>query len=234
MKSVFKRFTAMILAAVMICGIFGSVPASAASLSYSKNVTVYLSAKKSGLVDFDIEVKNATAKLVNVKTSNSKVGVVATHYSKKQKKATISLRAGSSGTSKVTFKVKGKSKTYTVNVTVKKYTNPVKTLKVTGVSSGKNLAGKFSSNSSGNVSKLKGNTSNAKLTVTPKSGWALRKVQVKNYSNKTVVNKKVNTTKKTSYSLGTLTKSSGDWNYWVTLTFKNKKTKGEQVIEFAF
>ncbi len=236
MKSVFKRFTAMVLVAVMVCGIVGSVPASAASLSYSKNVTIYMYGKKSGQHGYaDVEVKNASAKLENVKSSNSKVGIMTTKYSKKKKTATISLQGGSPGTSKVTFNVKGKSKTYTINVTVKKYTSPVKTLKVTGVNSGKNLAGKFSSTYFGDVPNLKKKTSNAQLTVTPKSGWALREVQVSKYdSNKYVVNKKVNTTKKTSYNLGTLKKSSGSWNYWVMLTFKNKKTKGERSIEFTF
>lgn len=135
----------------------------------------------------------------------------------------LSLKLKKAGTATISFKIKGIDGTQKSTVTVKKYTNPVKSLKISGISS--DLKNKTKSGSYVSGIKMTKTTKNATVKVTPAKGWKLSNVEVYDVTND-------RTTKTYSYSkpmssatlnAGTLTKGK---QYRVTLDFVNTKDGG--------
>lgn len=79
------------------------------------------------------------------------------------------------GTSKVSFKIGDES--YSTKITVKNYTNAIDTMKITGISSGKNIASKLKKQNNASLT-LNKNVKNAAVTVKAKSGWKVTNVYV--------------------------------------------------------
>jgi len=128
-------------------------------------------------------------KLSNVKSSTSKIVVdeysvsKSASYSYKNKTVkktgggilgTIRFHSDKICKGNITYKVNGKK--HTTKVVVKKYTNPIDTLKVSNIGSGKNLASYFKSSAyySDDDHKLKWkNSDRPKITVKAKKGWKI-------------------------------------------------------------
>lgn len=120
----------------------------------------------------------------------------------------IGLQLKKNGTSTISFTIG--SKTYQSKITVKSYTNPLKTVTMTGVSGGKNIASKLDKSAYNYDLKLTKTTKNAVVTVKPNKGWKIASIEVENsdtgdsyrvynYGGKGVTN--------ASLKLGTLTKN---------------------------
>ena len=128
MKKLSKKLLSFLLAFGMILSMFAvtsatgwaadeHVPASATLVAYPKPATeslASLSSKVSGL-------KSSNKAVVTVKLSESTYGTSQTYY-------TILAVPKKAGTVTVSFKCQGK--TYKIKVTVKKYVNPVKSVKI--------------------------------------------------------------------------------------------------------
>ena len=128
MKKSSKKLLSFLLAFGMILSMFAvtsatgwaadeHVPASATLVAYPKPATeslASLSSKVSGL-------KSSNKAVVTVKLSKSTYGTSQTYY-------TILAVPKKAGTATVSFKCQGK--TYKIKVTVKKYVNPVKSVKI--------------------------------------------------------------------------------------------------------
>lgn len=130
----------------------------------------------------------------------------------------VTIKAKKAGTATVSYKIG--SKTYKTKVTVKKFTNPVKSITLTNVNGGKNFASRFKSNVSYTSLTLKNGT--LKLSLTTNSGWKLTGVYYNNqtkgyYGNYFSLNK----TKITNLSLGSWKKKSGSIAGSITLSFAN-------------
>lgn len=161
MKKISKKLLSFLLAFGMILSMFTvnsatiwaadeHVPASATLVAYPKPSTeslASLSSKVSGL-------KSSNKAVVTVKLSKSTYGTSQTYY-------TILAAPKKAGTATVSFKCQGKA--YKIKVTVKKYVNPVKSVKIgaTTVS-----GSKFKSSSETSLSYAKFAGKKVKTTVT--------------------------------------------------------------------
>ena len=168
MKKISKKLLSFLLAFGMILSMFTvnsatiwaedeHVPASATLVAYPKPATeslASLSSKVSGL-------KSSNKAVVTVKLSKFTYGTPQTYY-------TILAVPKKAGTATVSFKCQGK--TYKIKVTVKKYVNPVKSVKIgaTTVS-----GSKFKSSSETSLSYAKFAGKKVKTTVTLAKGWKL-------------------------------------------------------------
>ena len=191
MKKLFKLFGMTALATVLAALV--ATPAFAA-VDYEKTVTRYLSSTDGdGYAYIYVYglTKSQTIKKSSVKVSNNKVvadtlGHYASVYKKLSKNgytgksysAGIELTLKKAGTSTVSFKIG--SKTYETKVTALKYVNPVKSLTITGVKSGKNLASGFKTSAYANG---KAGNKKGKIAVTAASGWKVTSIYYSN--NKT-------------------------------------------------
>ncbi len=242
MKNITKKLTVAL--ALSLALVLSAVPVLA-SPSVPSSVTVYRSSTSgSSWAYFDIEddgddtsftVKGSTLK--SSKTSVLEVNGVSNYtgsskyYSVSSGKTTssysysnasINLTVKKAGTSNVTFKIG--SKKYTVKVKVKSYTNPVSSLKITGVSSGKNLKNKFKSSSSAS-GKLTATTKEAKIVLKAADGWKIESLNLYNSTDGISQSYSSYSTPKSSATLrvGTLSKSK---KYSVSATLVNTKTEG--------
>ncbi len=90
---------------------------------------------------------------------------------------TATLRVSAAGTATVKYKIGTTS--YTLKVKVLDYVNPVKTITLTGVNSGKSFAARTNPSTYATKSlALKKTTKNAVLKVTAKSGWKINSVGI--------------------------------------------------------
>lgn len=228
MKQLVKKVFAAALALTVMFTMLAPATAEAA-VTYSKSQTLYRTIK-SGSSYTGISVgglsKSQTIKKSSVKSSKTSVAkpwylarstssYKTEHFSSNMTgfgynsySYTIGLELKKAGKAKISFKIG--NKTYTSTVTVKNYTNPLSSVTVTGVNSGKNIASRLNSSSSCSTLKLKKTTKNAVVKVKPKSGWKITNISVENsqtgdtmsisnYGNKGVSN--------ASLKLGTLTKN---------------------------
>ena len=142
--------------------------------------------------------------LTKCKSSNESVLKVAYIFSN-----SIQFTMKGVGTATVTLKYKGK--TYKIKYDVKKYVNPVKTLKI-GKS---NYASEFKKTnySVDNAGKLKG-----KLNVVPAKNWTLKSAELGYY------------TKGLNYKTKTVKNGAKINGVYLTLTLKNKKTKAVEKL----
>ncbi len=179
----------------MAAGMFALAPVKeteAASLYYDKKVTVYLqdkTGKSSGYIydSIYIDEPGQPIKLSSLKSSKSSV-VEVTGIDNDDYCSFIDFKAKKPGMAKITFKVG--SKTYTSTVTVKNYKNPAKTVQISGVNKGKNIASKSKNKNYVDNLKLSKTTKKAKLKVKAASGWELEMVNFYDNTNgKQIVDK---------------------------------------------
>lgn len=246
MKRKLRKLGGIILAVAMLASMMPAAVVNAAP-SVSKNQTLYRSSKSSNSY-VSIYVNNlgsSTIKKSSVKSSNTSVAKPYSIYDSKYSSKTeyfdgskarsnsshygyIELKASKAGTATVSFKVGSKS--YSSKVTVKDYVNPVKSIKISGVNSGKNLASLTKSNSyvSGLTSKT---TKNAKVQVTAASGWKITEIYTSDYNSGDHYNY-YNNKGKTSATLnaGTFTKGRS----YVNVTFTNTKNGASLSTSYNF
>lgn len=183
-----------------------SLPAFAAAITPStKTETKYMSSNDGTAwvsVDLATGSKAFTIKRADVKVTAGTTGAKMTHFSKyasnntyannnsgkwKSSKSTyysygVELDVKKAGTATVAYKIG--SKTYKKKIKVLKYKNPAKTVTLTGVNGGKNMASltKTSHYSSKTVA-LKANKASAKLTVKPIAGWKIQTAELYDWTN---------------------------------------------------
>ena len=178
MKKISKKLLSFLLAFGMILSMFAvnsatiqaadeHVPASATLVAYPKPAIeslASLSSKVSGL-------KSSNKAVVTVKLSKSTYGTSQTYY-------TILAVPKKAGTATVSFKCQGK--TYKIKVTVKKYVNPVKSVKIgTTTVSGS----RFKSSSETSLSYAKFAGKKIKTAVTLAKGWKLQELYIYSGNN---------------------------------------------------
>ena len=178
MKKISKKLLSFLLAFGMILSMFAvnsatiwaedeHVPASATLVAYPKPATeslASLSSKVSGL-------KSSNKAVVTVKLSKSTYGTSQTYY-------TILAVPKKAGTATVSFKCQGK--TYKIKVTVKKYVNPVRSVKIgTTTVSGS----RFKSSSETSLRYAKFARKKVKTTVTLAKGWKLGELYIYSGNN---------------------------------------------------
>ena len=173
MKKTSKKLLSFLLAFGMILSMFAvtsatgwaadeHVPASATLVAYPKPATeslASLSSKVSGL-------KSSNKAVVTVKLSESTYGTSQTYY-------TILTVPKKAGTATVSFKCQGKK--YKIKVTVKKYVNPVKSVKIGATTV---PGSRFKSSSETKFAGKK-----VKTTVTLAKGWKLDKLYIYSGNN---------------------------------------------------
>lgn len=89
--------------------------------------------------------------------------------------AYVGLRLLDAGKATVQYKIG--STTYKTKVTALAYTNPLKTVKITGVNSGNNIASKVKNQSTANVT-LNSTKKNATVQIAAKTNWVITSVEV--------------------------------------------------------
>ena len=175
MKKTSKKLLSFLLAFGMILSMFAvtsatgwaadeHVPASATLVAYPKPATeslASLSSKVSGL-------KSSNKAVVTVKLSKSTYGTSQTILAVPKK----------AGTAIVSFKSQGK--TYKIKVTVKKYVNPVKSVKIGATTV---PGSRFKSSSETGLSYAKFAGKKVKTTVTLAKGWKLDKLYIYSGNN---------------------------------------------------
>ena len=116
-------------------------------------------------------LKSSNKAVVTAKLSKSTYGTSQTYY-------TIQAVPKKAGTATVSFKCQGK--TYKIKVTVKKYVNPVKSVKIgaTTVS-----GSRFKSSSETSLSYAKFAEKKVKTTVTLAKGWKLGELYIYSCTN---------------------------------------------------
>lgn len=249
MKNVRKRLAALALSFVVACTALTPVTAKAATPTYTKEQTVYLQSKNGTTTQW-LYVSNLgksdTIKKKNVSSSNTNVaslfalekrtstssykyeyynGAKDYEYSNKSYGYDIGVTLKKAGTTEVEFKIGNKS--YTSKLTVKKYTNPVKSFKFADKTINKS---KFNSQNTYGTS-YKKNQDNAKLTVKAASGWKI--TNVSSYSPETYdeINYWCSSKPKSSVTLycGEVEKSK---LYRVSVTFRNTKDNGTITVYY--
>ena len=173
MKKTGKKLLSFLLAFGMILSMFAvtsatgwaadeHVPASATLVAYPKPATESLASLSS---------KSSNKAVVTVKLSKSTYGTSQTYY-------TILAVPKKAGTATVSFKCQGK--TYKIKVTVKKYMNPVKSVKIGATTV---PGSRFKSSSETSLSYAKFAGKKVKTTVTLAKGWKLDKLYIYSGNN---------------------------------------------------
>lgn len=200
MKQLVKKILCLSLALLVA---ITAVPVTAeAAVTYSKNQTLYRTGTGTSYSSIYVSglTKSQTIKKSSVKSSNTSVAVPwylekstssysykTDYYDSNIKPYSnsdssysyyIGLQLKKNGTSTISFKIG--SKTYQSKITVKSYVNPLKTVTITGVNGGKNVASKLNKSAYNYDLKLTKTTKNAEVTVKPKSGWKIVSVEVEN------------------------------------------------------
>lgn len=241
MISIKKKAMSILLCLVMAVSVITALPAKAAPV-YEENVTLVMYEKNQiASIYVDELLASEEIKASDVSSSKSSVASIYSITREEQESETevveddeetddtknysyaIDLKLKKKGTTVISFKVG--DQTYSTTVKVVKYKNPVKTLKITGVKSGKNIASKTKTK---NYVNFKGvNKSSSKLTIKPASGWTVEKITF-SCSNTGETKTWKNTVKKSgskskivvsSASLGKLKKAN---TYLIDITFVNK------------
>ena len=228
MKQLVKKVFAAALALTVMFTMLAPVTAEAA-VTYNKSQTLYRTSK-SGTSYTGIQVsgltKSQTIKKSSVKSDKTSVAkpwyLERSTYSYKTEYFSsnmtgndynsysyyIGLELKKAGKAKISFKIG--SKTYTSTVTVKNYTNPLSSVTVTGVNSGKNIASKLNSSNYCYNLKLTKTTKNAVVKVKPKSGWKVTSINVENSQTgdtMSISNYGTKGVSNASLKVGTLTKN---------------------------
>ena len=228
MKQLVKKVFAAALALTVMFTMLAPVTAEAA-VTYNKSQTLYRTSK-SGTSYTGIQVSGLTKSQTIKKTSvkSDKTSVVKpwylerstssykteyfssnmTGYSYNYYSYYIGLELKKAGTAKVSFKIG--NKTYKTTIKVKNYTNPLSSVTLTGVNSGKNIASKMNSSNYCSTLKLTKTTRNAVVKVKPKSGWKVTSINVENSQTgdtMSISNYGTKGVSNASLKVGTLTKN---------------------------
>lgn len=205
MRKTIKKFLTIALAAVLAVTAFTPVTAQAESTIFAPETLTYCQPTKgstfsttftvSGLSKSDIIKKSSVksskpsvAKVVSLKKTKTSTSSTCQYYSKEPKTSQnsnsytydITVQFKKPGTSIIYYKVN--NKTYKTKIKLCAYENPIKTLTVTGVKNGKNLANSFKTGSQYHNGKLTKNISSGKVKVTAKNNWKITKVSFSNHS----------------------------------------------------
>lgn len=212
MKRMKRQILAMLLAALTVAGLFGSMTAEAAVPKlYTTEMTCYVMNPLMSYVE-DIEGVKSTSQITNLKSSNPSVATVSKEKMSGSENASIVVLAKKAGKTVVSFTVKygtglKKSKKLKLNVTVKKYTNPCKSFKI----GTKEYASYFKSTTFGFA---KGSGKTLKVSVKARSGWKLDHLYVRSSRGETKDiknNSKLNTKTYPSVYAQFVNKKTGDY-----------------------
>ena len=215
-----KKIKKIMMTLTMVAFMFGlanirSVKVQAASPSIDKRVTYNLYKGQVGFGSVWVRNPVTNAKITGLKNSNSKVIEVTAREDDMYPHVEIKLVG--EGTTKISFQYAGK--TLTQKITVRKYKNPCKLLKI-----GKtNYAKCFNKSGHYNHNKRTKNVT-GKITIKPKKGWKLKKIEVFNIYDGV---KKVKNNSKVTLSI----KGTGTGLY---AYFKNAKTGVVQRLELGY
>lgn len=196
-------------------------------------------------IGIDGITKKQSVTLTSIKSSNKNVFEPVTLYrsensdttyyiggSKKESYSSvwsdINIEAKKPGTANLSFKVG--SKTYTSKITVKKYTNPLKSLTITGINSNKNIASKFKSQTYSDIS-LKSNGKKGSVKVTPNTNWKVVYLQLYDNSNDRAMYLR-SSKGLSSASLPMIEGLKAGKSYNVYIQLVNTKDNGTQNISF--
>jgi hypothetical protein len=193
-----NNFKTKLLALVLVLATaLGSAPlAVQAAVSAPTDVTYYLTSKDGGSYEtIYIDGLSKSSKVSKIKSSDKSVvtldsyqkssytGSSTTTYlnsesegysnSYKDYSAYIGFILNKAGTTDITYTIGKKS--YTTTITVKDYTNPLKTVEISGLKNGKssNLKGLVDSSSTASALNLKSDQKNAKIKLAAKKGWKI-------------------------------------------------------------
>jgi len=221
MKKILTKIFSVALVFVMIMCLVPPVDAQASSkkptlaktreMTYYPKTSVYWNQSYLELLQNNKSVKGWT--ISRIKSSNTKVLTVK--KSSVKNSSGVEITAKKAGKAVVSFRAKKGKNTYSYKctVTVRKYTNPIKTLKL----GNKNYRSQFANYDYFNLNSKK--TVKGKLTVSAAKGWKLKEIQL--YNSKT---QKAKTIKNKS-TVSLKNKTNTLW-----LTFTNTKTKRNTVI----
>ena len=168
-----KKIVSLFLALTLCLGAFmiPSQEVNAASPTfYSTNNKIFL--LKNTTYGYFITNPTKKDKITNIKVSNKKIVNAYRHQDTKYELCVVPKKAG---TTKVTFKY-GK-KTFSMKITVAKWANPCKTLKL----GNKDYASKFKNNDLNWFSKPS-KSKKVKLSVKANKGWTLKSITYNNGS----------------------------------------------------
>ncbi len=186
MKKVLSKVLSLCIAVMVAFGLI-IVPAAApahadgfvsGSIKYRKSMTLYSGSEYGNVYLIKMGSKLKGAKSVKIKSSNKKV-LEPFGYYKGDKD--LMANAKKSGKADLTVKVKkgGKTKTYKIKVKVEKSGNPFKSFKV----GKKNITSQFKSEQIADC-RVK-NNSKQKISIKPKSGMKIKKIQFSTYDFET-------------------------------------------------
>ena len=220
-KNLTKRLS-MILVLVMVMCLVPPVEAEAASKkpNFPGGIDFHYYAKDKSLntEQWVLGKKGTNYKVTGLTSSNKKIVTVSKIYD--QEYTCIKFKVKKAGKAKVSFKVKVGSKTYSYkcDVSVSKYSNPVKTLKI----GTKNYASKYNKN---NYYDLGGeNKVTGKLTVKTNKDWEIKFLYIWDYNkNKEIkVKNNKNITLKENQSL-MVSCYNNKTKVWTGITVNNFK-----------
>jgi hypothetical protein len=253
MKKITKQITAFALALVTA---LTAVPLTAqAAVNAPSSVTVYQASADSNYSGFQsINIANLSkdSKITNVKSSNKSVAELysleydadvysntteylssdaeSTSRNEEYYSASLTALLKKTGSTKISYTI-GK-KDYTTALTVKKYTNPLKTLKITGIKNGSssNLASMVDQASHAYVA-LNKNQKNASVTLEAKKGWVISYANVYAADNGTTytVSSSESGLSSISLNIGALNKNTA---YQISISMKNAKNNGTIFISY--
>lgn len=198
MKKLLTKALGVVLSLAVAVSFLAPTTALAAdNVQAPKNVTIYRTSKNGTSYDgFYVTglTKSQKIKKSTVKSKNSKVvaldcierhetnsgylteffnGAKDNGYSWEDYEYYIGLELKKAGTAKIEYKIDNKK--YETKVTVKNYENPLKTIKITGINSGKNIASKLNKQNSAEL-KLKKSPKDAVINLTSNKNWKVTNV----------------------------------------------------------
>ncbi|MDO5781574.1 MAG: hypothetical protein Q4P27_03870 [Eubacteriales bacterium] len=247
MKNIFKKLSCALLAAAMICAITPfTASAATQKVSYPKTLVTYMDSKTNHFGYGSIYVSNVPNKSsiskssVKIKSGGSVVSLSnlsktvwtnrsesfykgAKPYTYTDHTYNISFNTKKTGNATISFKVG--SQTCTTKIKVLPYSNPLKSLTVTGVKG--NLASKFKTSNSASDIRVNKAQKNAFIKCTAANGW---KITSLNYSNrKTNVQRNIYCNSKgvSSVSLHAGDLAAKQTGY-INISLTNTKTGGTQ------
>lgn len=244
MKNIFKKLSCALLAAAMICAITPFTASAATTFTAPKTQVSYMGAKSNysgyGVISlYNVPSKSSISKS-SIKVVSGKNVVSLSSFSKSVSTSrsegfykgakpytytnhyySIGYDMLKAGTAKIQYKVG--SKTYTTTIKVLPYTNPIKSLTITGVG---NLASRFKTNSSASKLQIKKAQKNALIKCTAASGWKIDSVYFNN--SKTDVSRSISCSKGaasvTLHAGNLAAKQTGS----IIVNLTNTKTGGQQ------
>lgn len=256
MKHFFKKAVTAVLTAAMVLTVVVPATAEAATtISVSAPQTIYLTSKTNSYSLFSVDASNLAKgdKVTNVKSSKSSILEKqsltysnsqyshSTEYfnsdtkpyksSGKSYSASISLLAKKAGKSTVSFNIGKKS--FKKDITIKAYTNPLKSLNVLDIKKGKSTDLKSLFNSSNYASGDSAVAAKGKsVKVAAASDWTITSVY---FDNSTTGNSHsfYSRNGKDSLTLNVPTPSKNDYVY-VSVSLRNKKDGGTLSISYSF